>query len=159
VGTSSCVSCRTLAGELVPPGGIVYDHAHWVVFLRSRPLLTPGQGLIVLKRHCEDVAALTTEEAATLGEAMRRTAKAYTQVLAAERVHFGLYAEDVRHVHLHVLPRTRALPAGNIPTTLLGAWYAVLQRLRLRQAYGDDQVVQVASMLHAAFARLELSAG
>jgi hypothetical protein len=80
--SGSCVSCRTLAGELVPPGGIVYDHAHWVVFLRSRPLLTPGQGLIALKRHCEDVAALTTEEAATLGEAMRRTAKAYTQVLA-----------------------------------------------------------------------------
>jgi diadenosine tetraphosphate (Ap4A) HIT family hydrolase len=67
VGTSSCVSCRTLAGEVVPFGGIVYDDAHWVVFLRSRPLLTPGQGFIVLKRHCEDVGALTAEEAATLG--------------------------------------------------------------------------------------------
>jgi diadenosine tetraphosphate (Ap4A) HIT family hydrolase len=153
---TTCVSCRTLAGEVVPPGGIVYDDAHWVVFLRSRPLLTPGQGFIVLKRHCEDVAGLTAEEAATLGVVIRRTAKVYTQVLAPERVHFGLYAEDVRHVHLHVLPRTRALPAGNIPTTLLGAWYALLQRLRLRQAYGDDEVVQVASMLCAGFARLEL---
>jgi len=156
VGISSCVSCRTLAGEVVPPGGIVYDDAHWVVFLRSRPLLTPGQGIIVLKRHCEDVGALSADEAATLGEAMRRTAKAYTQVLAPERVHFGLYAEDVRHVHLHVLPRTRALPAGNIPTTLLGAWYALLQRLHLRQAYSDGDVAQVADMLRAAFARLEL---
>jgi len=156
VGISNCVSCRTLAGEVVPPGGIVYDDAHWAIFLRSRPLLTPGQGFIVLKRHSEDVGALTAEEAATLGEVMRRTAKAYTQVLAPERVHFGLYAEDVRHVHLHVLPRTRALPAGNIPTSLLGAWYALLQRLRLRQAYGDDEVVQVAGMLRAAFARLEL---
>jgi diadenosine tetraphosphate (Ap4A) HIT family hydrolase len=143
-------------GEVVPPGGIVYDHAHWVVFLRSRPLLTPGQGFIVLKRHCEDVGALTAEEAATLGEVMRRTAVAYTHVLAPERVHFGLYAEDVRHVHLHVLPRTRALPAGNIPTTFLGAWYAVLQRFRLRHAYNDDQVAQVAGMLRATFARLEL---
>ena len=70
--------------------------------------------------------------------------------------YFGLYAEGVRHLHLHVLPRTYALPAGNIPTTLLGVWYALLQRLRLRQAYGDDQVVQVAGMLRAAFARLEL---
>jgi diadenosine tetraphosphate (Ap4A) HIT family hydrolase len=156
MGTTSCVSCRTLAGEVLPPGGIVYDDAHWVVFLRPRPLLTPGQGFIVLKRHCEDLAGLTAEEAATLGVVMRHTAKAYTQVLAPERVHFGLYTEGVRHVHLHVLPRTRALPAGNIPTTLLGGWYAVLQRLRLRQAYGDDQVAQVASMLRAAFARLEL---
>lgn len=156
VGTSSCVSCRTLAGGVVPPGGIVYDDVHWAVFLRSRPLLTPGQGFIVLKRHCEDLAELTVEEAAALGGVMRRTAKAYAQVLAPERVHFGLYAEDVRHVHLHVLPRTRALPAGNIPTALLGTWYALLQRLRLPQAYGDDQVAQVASMLRAAFARLEL---
>ena len=159
MGTSGCVSCRTLAGEVVPPGGIVYDTTHWVVFLRSRPMLAPGQGFIVLKRHCEDLAGLTAEEAATLGEVMRRTAKAYTQVLAPERVHFGLYAEDVRHVHLHVLPRTRALPAGNIPTTLLGAWYALLQRLRLRQAYGDAEVVQVAGMLGAALARLDLGAG
>jgi len=75
----------------------------------------PGQGFIVLKRHCEDVGALTAEEAATLGEVMRRAAVAFTQVLAPERVHFGLYAEEVRHVHLHVLPRTRDLPAGNIP--------------------------------------------
>jgi diadenosine tetraphosphate (Ap4A) HIT family hydrolase len=156
VGTSSCVSCRTLAGQLVPPGGIVYDTTHWVVFLRSRPLLTPGQGFIVLKRHCEDVAELTAEEAATLGKVMHCTAKAYVQALAPERLHFGLYTEDIRHIHLHVLPRTRALPAGNIPTTLLGAWYAVLQRLRLRQAYGDDEVVQVAGMLRAAFAQLEL---
>ncbi len=89
--TTTCVSCRTLAGEIAPPGGIVYDHAHWVMFMRSRPLLTPGQGFIVLKRHCEDVGALTSAEAAALGEVMRRTTVAYTQVLAPECVHFGLY--------------------------------------------------------------------
>jgi diadenosine tetraphosphate (Ap4A) HIT family hydrolase len=60
--------CRTLAGEVLPPGGIVYDTTHWVVFLRSRPLLTPGQGFIVLKRHCEDIGTLTAGEAATLGK-------------------------------------------------------------------------------------------
>jgi len=154
--STTCVACRTLAGEIVHPGGVVYDDAHWLVVLRSRPLLTPGQGFILLKRHCEDVGALTSEEAATLGEVMRRTAMAYTHALAPERVHFGLYAEEVRHVHLHVLPRTRALPAGNIPITLLGVWYAVLQHLGLRHAYRDEDVAQLAGMLHAAFARQEL---
>jgi len=134
----------------------VPNNAHWVVFLRSRPLLTPGQGFIVLKRHCEDVGALTVEEAAMLGAVMRQTAVAYTQVLAPERVHFGLYAAEVRHVHLHVLPRTRDLPAGNIPATLLGAGYAVLQRLRLRHAYRDAEVARVAGALRAALARLAL---
>jgi diadenosine tetraphosphate (Ap4A) HIT family hydrolase len=151
-----CVSCRTLSGEIEPPGGIVYDYAHWVVFLRSQPPLAPGQGFIVLKRHCEDVGTLTAEEAATLGEVMRRTAVAYTHVFAPERVHFGLYAEQIRHIHLHVLPRTSTLPAGNIPTTLLGAWYAVLERLRLRDSYSDDEVAQVANMLRAGFSQLEL---
>jgi diadenosine tetraphosphate (Ap4A) HIT family hydrolase len=151
-----CVSCRTLSGELHPPGGIIYEHAHWVVFLRSQPLLTPGQGFIVLKRHCEDVATLTVEEATTLGEVMRRTAVTYMQVLAPERVHFGLYAEEIRHTHLHVLPRTHTLPAGNVPTTFLGAWYAVLQRLHLRHSYSDDEVIQVANMLRAGFSQLKL---
>ena len=59
-------------------------------------------------------------------------------------------------MHLHVLPRTRALPAGNIPTTLLGVWYALLQRIQLRRAYSDDEVAQVADILRRAFAQLEL---
>ena len=154
VQANPCVSCRTLSGEIQPPGGIIYNSEHWVVFLRSRPLLAPGQGFIVLKRHCEEIAELTDEEAATLGEVIRRVSAAYVEVLAPERVHFGLYAEEVRHVHLHVLPRTASLPAGNVPTTLLGAWYAVLRRLRLRRAYQDDEVSRVADMLRARFSKL-----
>jgi len=156
VHSKPCVSCRTLSGEAHPPGGIIYENAHWVVFLRSRPPLTLGQGFIVLKRHCEDVATLTVEEAATLGEVMRRTAVTYMRVLDPERVHFGLYAEEIRHIHLHVLPRTRTLPAGNIPTTLLGAWYAVLQRLHLRHSYSDEEVAQLANLLREGFSRLNL---
>jgi len=50
----------------VPPGGIVYDYAHWVIFLRSRPLPTPGQGFIVLKRHCEVDTRVFPEQACGL---------------------------------------------------------------------------------------------
>ena len=109
----------------------------------------------MLKRHCEDIATLTVEEAATQGEVMRRAAATYMQVLAPERVHFGLDAEETRHVHLHVLPRIRALPAGNIPTTILGACYAVLQYLHVRRSYSDDEVTQVAKILRAGFSQLE----
>lgn len=70
--------------------------------------------------------------------------------------HFNLHTESVRLVHLHGLPRTRALPTGNIPATLLGSWHSLLRRLCLRQAYSDDQVAQVATMLRATFVRLEL---
>jgi diadenosine tetraphosphate (Ap4A) HIT family hydrolase len=154
--TSTCVSCRTVAGEITPPGGLVHNTPEWVMFLRSRPLLVRGQGFIVLRRHCEDVAQLTEHEAGALGVLLRATARAYTEVLAPERVHFGLYGEGVRHIHLHVLPRTRELPAGNIPLTLLGQWYEVLHRLGLRRPYDDTQVASIASQLQAAFARQAL---
>lgn len=55
MGTSICLSCRTLAGGVVPTDGIVYDDAHLVVFLRSRPLLTPGQEVIALKRLASSI--------------------------------------------------------------------------------------------------------
>lgn len=151
--TSTCVSCQTLAGEIVPPGGIVHVTPEWAVFLRARPLLVPGQGFVVLRRHCEDVALLTDSEATSLGIVLRATAQAYTTVLAPERIHVGLYGEGVRHIHLHVLPRTRDLPAGNIPLTLLGQWYEVLHRLGLRRPYDDTIVARVASQLRQGFAR------
>lgn len=151
VQAATCLSCRTLAGEIAPPGGILYSAPHWAVFLRARPPLVPGQGFIVLRRHCEDVAQLTDDEAASLGAVMRATARAYAQALAPERVHFGLYGEGVRHIHLHVLPRTRALPAGNIPLTVLGQWYELLHRLRLRRPYGGAAVERAAAALRAAF--------
>jgi hypothetical protein len=73
----SCISCRTISGELQPPGGIIYN----------------------------DV---------TLGR----------------------------------------LPAGNVPTTLLTVWYGVMNRLKLRQAYPDDEVARVANMLREGFSQL-----
>lgn len=151
---ATCISCRTLAGAVAPPGGVVYDTPHWAVFLRSRPLLVPGQGFIVLRRHCEDIAALTDDEAASLGVVVRQVAAAYNAVLAPERVHIGLYGEGVRHIHLHVMPRMRGMPEGNIPLTLLGQWYELLQRLGLRHGYTDATVAEVAVALRAVFAVL-----
>jgi diadenosine tetraphosphate (Ap4A) HIT family hydrolase len=151
--TETCVSCRALAGDIMPPGGIIHATPHWIVFLRSRPLLVPGQGFIVLTRHCEDLGQLTDDEAVALGRVLRATARAYLEALVPERVHFGLYGEGVRHIHVHVLPRTRELPAGNIPLTVLGQWYEILHRLGIRRPFTDAVVAQAASQLRAAFER------
>jgi diadenosine tetraphosphate (Ap4A) HIT family hydrolase len=146
---NDCLSCQTLAGVQQPPGGIIYRDAYWSFFLRPRPLLVPGQGIIVLNRHCERLSELTAEEAQALGPLMQRVEAALDQVLKPARVHFGLYAEAVRHIHLHVLPRMPAMPAGNIPITLLSAWYDLLTRLRLKRAYPDGAVVDLARRLQA----------
>jgi diadenosine tetraphosphate (Ap4A) HIT family hydrolase len=110
MGAASCVSCATLAGARHPPGGVLYDDTHWVVFLRARPLLAPGQGFIVLKRHCEHLSQLTPAELAALGGVMHHTQCAYDLALQPAKVHFGLYAESVRHLHLHIMPRMPGMP-------------------------------------------------
>ena len=147
----SCVSCRTVRGEIHPPGGILYENEHWMMFLRSRPPLVAGQGFIVLKRHCENVAELTTDEQALLGVIMTKTAQAMMAVLKPEKMHFGLHAERVKHIHMHITPRTAELPAGNIPLVWLSSWYGLVERLKLRQPISDATVAAVAEGLRGAF--------
>lgn len=147
----NCVSCRTVAGEILPPGGILFEGEYWIFFLRDKPLLVVGQGFIVLKRHCENMRDLTMAEAAELGAVIQTVSGVLTEVIGAEKVHFGLYAEDVKHLHLHVTPRTATLPAGNIPLTLLAVWYGLLARVGLRKAVDARIVIDVASRLYHAF--------
>ena len=93
-GRLQCASCATLSGVNVPPGGILYDNSHWVVFLRAQPLLVPGQGFIVLKRHCEHLSELTSAELAALGPMLQRTQSAYDRVLRPAKVHFGYMRKE-----------------------------------------------------------------
>jgi diadenosine tetraphosphate (Ap4A) HIT family hydrolase len=139
-----------LSGNTPPPGGAVYENAHWLVCLRSRPLLVAGQGLIVLKRHCEALSDLSAAEAAALGPVMQRVQSAYQAVLSPERLYFGLYGEGIRHRHLHVTPRVAGMPAGNIPLTVLMAWYEFLARLGLRRPFNDALVAETAHKLRQA---------
>jgi diadenosine tetraphosphate (Ap4A) HIT family hydrolase len=147
MGSAHCISCNTLAGTPAPPGGVVYQDNNWAFFLRSRPLLVPGQGFIVLKHHCERFSDLTPAELQTLGPMMQRAEAALDRVLKPAKVHFGLYAESVQHIHLHVLPRMPTMPAGNIPVTILNVWYDVLVHLRLKRAYPDSVVADIAQRL------------
>jgi diadenosine tetraphosphate (Ap4A) HIT family hydrolase len=146
-----CISCDVITGRTIPPGGIVYEDAFWLVFLRSQPLLVAGQGFIVLKRHCEHLAELDPAEAAALGLVMQRTAQAMDRTLQPVKTHFGLYAEGVKHLHLHVLPRLATLPTGNIPVTFLEVWYEALAKLHLKRPYSNEVVAEVADRLRAAF--------
>jgi diadenosine tetraphosphate (Ap4A) HIT family hydrolase len=139
-----------VSGHVHPPGGIIYGNSHWIVFLGAGALSVP-QGYIVLKRHCEEMNDLTLEESSTLGIVMKHTTQVFTSVLRPARVHLGLYAEVVRHIHWHVIPRLSNMPAGNIPLTLLIAWNRSLQRLGLKQVHSDNQVAKLAARMKLEF--------
>ena len=152
-----CVSCATLAGRTVPPGGILYDDSYWVVFLRARPLLAPGQGFIVLKRHCERLDELTPAELTALGPMLHHTQCAYDQVLRPAKVHFGLYAEEVKHLHFHITPRMPTMPAGNIRLTFLHTWTTLLAAVGLKRPFPDAIVADAGEQLRKAFASVAAS--
>ena len=149
-----CLSCHTVSGIVRPPGGIIYENSHWIVFLGAGSLSVP-QGYIVLRRHCEEMSELTSEESSTLGTVMRSTTQVFQTVLKPARVHLGLYAEVVRHIHWHVVPRLSNMPAGNIPLALLIACNRSLERLGWRRVCSDKQVAELALQMRREFERLE----
>ena len=149
-----CLSCDTLAGRAQTPGGIIYDSAHWIIVMRAKPLLIAGPAFLILKRHCENFNDLTRDELHAMSDTMQLISRAYQPVLHPEKVHFGLYGEGVKHIHLHVLPRTADLPPGNIPIRYLQRWKKLLVALHLARPISDEKVADVADQLRAALERL-----
>ncbi len=84
---------------------------------------------------------------------MAKTAQAMSLALHPVKVHFGLYGEGVKHVHLLVTPRMADLPAGNIPLSALTLWRDMLQSLRLRKTISDEMVTSAAEEIKAALAQ------
>lgn len=129
----------------------MFEHPQWIVVLRKNPVRFPCLPLIILKRHVEGMANLDLEESSSLGQIMQSTAQALSQVLQPANVHFGIYAEAVKHIHVHVFPRMPNMPPGNIPNVWLGQWVSLLHALGLKKAYSDEIVAQYAKDLHQAY--------
>ena len=117
---SGCQACDVLAGLIEVPGGVIHETDHWSVdhaftrWIRGWLIVKP-------KRHVEQLAELSPAEAAELGPLLRATSAAVARVLAPERVYVLSLGEEVRHIHLHVIPRYRELPA-DVRGVLAGAW-------------------------------------
>jgi diadenosine tetraphosphate (Ap4A) HIT family hydrolase len=105
-----CLACRANRGDLMPPGGVIYQDALWRLEHCLEPI--PMVGWLILKplRHVETFADLTPDEAASLGPLARRITRAMTEVLAPARVYVCLYAEAVSHVHFQLIPRYHETP-------------------------------------------------
>lgn len=152
--SQDCISCQTIAGSYITPGGVVFENSKWVVVLRADPLRVPCLPLIILKRHCEDLAELDQEESASLGLLMQMTAQALNRFLKPARIHFGIYAEDVKHIHLHVFPRMPQMPVGNIPNLWLSEWSNFLHRLGLKKSYPAQVVADYAEALRDEYLKI-----
>lgn len=106
----SCIFCEILAGR--SEVSVVYENLDVLAFMDIRPW-TPGHLLVVPRRHASGLAALDPADGAAVFTAGQRIATALRDgPLRAEGVNLfladGVVAgQEVFHVHLHVVPRTR----------------------------------------------------
>jgi histidine triad (HIT) family protein len=122
---SDCLVCRELAGEVTLPGGPLIDEELLLGFhvppqeSYERPVL--GQLMVVPRRHARGWADLTDAEAAAVGVATTRLARALQATLDPERIYSAVIGHHVPHLHVHVFPRYRGAPA-EIAWTELHEW-------------------------------------
>jgi diadenosine tetraphosphate (Ap4A) HIT family hydrolase len=143
---NGCMACDVFEGRLQPPGGRIHEGDQWIVDHSLSPVRLKGWLLLKPKRHVEAFADLTLDEAAALGPLAAAVAAALTRAVAPERVYVCSFGEEVRHVHIHVVPRYRGMDAVS---------YEVLERMWSEQspwACGDEEAEAVAAAVRAELA-------
>lgn len=122
-----------LCGDAGPPSRLILRTPLWRVVHTPDPVVLAGKLFVTLEPR--GVAErVTAAEAAELGALVPAVVGALEDELAPERVHVGSYGEQLPHVHVHVTPRTRRLPRGNVPAGLALEILGLLVRQRVRRA-------------------------
>jgi len=104
---TDCVFCKIVAGQI--PSTRVYEDAEVLAFM-DLGQVNPGHVLVAAKRHAPDVYALDEAQAAALGCAQVRIARAIRD--AFEPAGLSIYqangkpaGQTVFHYHVHLVPR------------------------------------------------------
>ncbi|MES2155127.1 MAG: HIT family protein [bacterium] len=126
-----CLFCRIAAGNL--PSAELYQDERVFAFLDIHPL-RPGHTLLVPKRHTAKLEDASPEDAAALIAAARRLTKALGKATGATdatlAIHNGPAAgQEVQHLHMHIVPRTKGDGGGPIHAAFKGTTTAASEDL------------------------------
>ena len=154
-----CMSCDILAGQRTSPVGTIYEHEYWHVDSVLGPVCWRGFLIVKLKRHCEHLSDLTSEEAAALGSVIQVTCAALVQVLKPAKVYVCSFGDGVKHIHFWVLPRPSHMRPGMHWVMLHLDLRALLTRRFgvKRWVCSDQQVAELASQVREQFHQLRLA--
>jgi diadenosine tetraphosphate (Ap4A) HIT family hydrolase len=105
---NTCFVCRKHNGqETTPPGGYIYEDAHWMVCHAPAKLGPLGTLFIESRRHFLTYAEMTVEEAATLGGVLKKMYEALNLHTQAERIYQLSTMEGAPHFHCWIVPRRK----------------------------------------------------
>jgi len=113
-----CSICENFAGRYPWHGepAVVHEDEQLYIIMAPAPLGgMDGHVLVLPKRHVETILDLSADEAALLGQAVSRVARAVAAAFDPEAIlvqqHNGLGAfQTVPHVHFHVIPKAADAP-------------------------------------------------
>src|SRR4051794_14658999 len=98
IDNSTCVLCSQSLEPTLAEGEL------WrLVLNRNQDLL--GKCFLALRRHCELVTDLTSQEWTELHAQLRVTTHALRQTFRPGHFNYAFLQNQDRHVHLHVIPR------------------------------------------------------
>jgi len=109
---ADCFICRKHRGEIIIPGGAIYeDDIVYAGHLRTGAHPTYlGYLMAETKRHTPGLAELTDQEAQALGLLVTRLSRALKACEGAEHIYSFVLGPDVPHMHIHVVPRYPGAP-------------------------------------------------
>ncbi|RNJ77057.1 MAG: HIT domain-containing protein [Nitrosopumilus sp. B06] len=116
-----CVFCKIVSGEI--PARILKETIHSVSFLDAFPLAR-GHVLVIPKSHHVRIQELDTKENADLFGLVRTMISGVDSISGSTllAVHNGSGAgQEVPHVHVHLVPRSKDDHAGPIHSMFDGA--------------------------------------
>ena len=67
----------------------------------------PGRVILVLKRHAEELFELAPEERADFIDDVCLTGKAMTELYKPDRINYGMFGDNVKHIHVHIVPKKK----------------------------------------------------
>ena len=145
--TTECVVCQELTGAIEVPGGFLYQDEAVVEFHmppneglgNPRPYL--GHLQVATRRHVPRLGDLMDEEAASVGRAATRLARALTEAGGAEWVYSAVIGTGTPHFHLHLLPRYPGTPRDI-------AWHAV-DEWKAGPRGGPEEILELTGRLKA----------
>ena len=105
-----CLACEIVRGAVRPPGGDVVRTGRLLVhgFALASPI--PGWLVLTSTRHARALYDLDQDEASEVGSLAARVMRAQRDALGAEHVYAIALGDQLRHFHLHLVPRFAETP-------------------------------------------------
>jgi diadenosine tetraphosphate (Ap4A) HIT family hydrolase len=109
----NCFLCQKHKGQVAPPpGGYIYEGAHWLVCHAPADKGPLGTLFIESRRHFLDLAEANGEELAVYGPLLKKVYAAIKSLTRAERVYQVVFLEGIPHFHAWLIPRREGEEKG-----------------------------------------------